>query len=247
MIAVYNFQQKVLQFLRNSAAKNNIHNDISLVDDLIQRANSMALEAHIMVHDSGVTATELFTHLHMLCRRSVLEAQAVNLPQRDKDRLLVMEVGGNDLFGPNARQVHEWKLDTEEENVKLIARVFDEWTQRDKPKKKPTSSESRPPRSMDHRSPLAGLSRPKPKDSYSQKPGQSFRRQPKQSPYKARTSNQQRPQNFNRDRPNFSSSSNRNESRDQGQRRQDKEPKGPPSARPFNRRGRGGSSGQGRK
>ena len=34
---------------------------------------------------------------------------------------------------------------------------------------------------MDHRSPLAGLSRPKPKDSYSQKPGQSFRRQPKQS------------------------------------------------------------------
>ena len=247
MIAVYNFQQKVLQFLRNSAAKNNIHNDISLVDDLIQRANSMALEAHIMAHDSGVTTTELFTHLHMLRRRSVLEAQAVNLPQRDKDRLLVMEVGGNDLFGPNARQVHEWKLDTEEENFKLIARVFDERTQRDKPKKKPTSSESRPPRSMDHRSPLAGLSRPKPKDSYSQKPGQSFRRQPKQSPYKARTSNQQRPQNFNRDRPNFSSSSNRNESRDQGQRRQDKEPKGPPSARPFNRRGRGGDSGQGRK
>ena len=251
IVAVYNFQQKVHQFLRNSAAKNNIQNDISLVDDLIKRANSMALEAHIMAHDSGVTATELFTHLHMLRRRSVLDALTVNLPQRDKDRLLVMEVGSNDLFGPNVRQVHEWKLDTEEKNVKLIARVFDERTQRDKPKKKPTSSESRPPRSMDHRSPLAGLSRPKPKDSYSQKPGQSFRRQPKQSPYKARTGNQQRSQNFNRDRPNSSSSSNRNESRDQGQRRQDKEPKGPPSARPFNGKGRGGGggggSGQGRK
>ena len=241
IVAVYNFQQKVLEFLRDSAAKNNIQNDISLIDDLFQRANSMALEAHIMAHDSGVTATELFTHLHMLRRRSVLEAPTVSLPQRDKDRLLVMEVGGNDLFGPNARQVHEWKRDTDEENVKLIARVFDERNQRDKTKKKPASSESRPPRFMDHRSPLAGLSRPKPKDSYSQKPGQSFRRQPKQSPYKARSDNQSRSQNFNRDRLNVSSSSNQNDSRDQGQRRQEKDPKGPSSTRPFNRRGGGGA------
>ena len=251
IVTVYNFQQKVLRFLRDSASKNNIQNDISLVDDLIQRANSMALEAHIMAHDSGVTATELFTHLHMLRRRSVLEAPMVTLPQRDKDRLLVLPVGGNDLFGPDARKVHEWKLDTEVENVKLIARVFDERAQRDKPKKKPSSSESRPPRSVDHRSPLAGLSQPKPKDSYTQKPGQSFRRPPKQSPYKARTGNQQRPQTYNRDRPTSFSSSNRNDSRDQGQSRQDKEPKGPQSARPFNRRGRGGGgggrSGQGRK
>ena len=109
----------------------------------------MDLEAHIMAHDSGVSASELFTHLHMLHRRSVLEAPTVTLPQRDKDRLLVMAVGGNLLFGPDARKVHGWKLDTEEENVKLIARVFDERAQRDKPKKKP-SSESRPPRSVDH-------------------------------------------------------------------------------------------------
>ena len=225
IVAVYNFQQEVLRFLRDSASKNNIQNDISLVDDLIQRANSMALEAHIMAHDSGVTATELFTHLHMLRRRSVLEAPMVTLPQRDKDRLLVLPVGGNDLFGPDARKVHEWKLDTEEENVKLIARVFDERAQCDKPNKKPSSSESRPPRSVDHRSPLAGLSRPKPKDSYTQKPGQSFRRPPKQSPYKARTGNQQRPQTYNRDRPTSFSSSNRNDSRDQGQRDKTKNPK----------------------
>ena len=145
MVGVYNFQQNVLRFIRDSPSKNNIHNDISLVDDLIQRANSMALEAHIMAHDSGVTATELFTHLHMLRRRSVLDSPTVALPQRDKDRLLVMSVGGNDLFGPDARKVHEWKLDTEEENVKLIARVFYERAQRDKSKKKPSSSDSRPP------------------------------------------------------------------------------------------------------
>ena len=247
IISVYNFQQKVLEFLRDSAAKNNIQNDISVIDDLFQRANSMALEGHIMAHDSGVTATELFTHLHMLRRRSVLEDPSVSLPQRDKDRLLVMEVGGQDLFGPNACQVHEWKRDTEEENVKLIARVFDERTQRDKSKKKPASSESRPPRSVEHRLPLAGLSRPKPKDSYSQKPGQSFRRQPKQSPYKARSGNQSRTQTYNRDRPNASSAPTRNDSREQGQRRQDKDSKGPSSNRPFNRKGRGGGSGQGRK
>ena len=247
IVSVYNFQQKFLEFLRDSAAKNNIQNDISVIDDLFQRANSMALEAHIMAHDSGVTATELFTHFHILRRRSVLEDPTVSLPQRDKDRLLVMEVGGQDLFGPNARQVHEWKRDTDEENVKLIARVFDERNQRDKSKKKPTSSESRTPRSLEHRSPLAGLSRQKPKDSYSQKPGQSFRRQPKPSPYKARSGNQSRPQTYTRDRPNVSSASNRNDSRDQGQRRQEKDPKGPSSNRPFNRKGRGGGSGQGRK
>ena len=247
IISVYNFQQKVLEFLRDSVAKNNIQNDISVIDDLFQRANSMALEGHIMAHDSGVTATELYTHLHMLRRRSVLEDPSVSLPQRDKDKLLVMEVGGQDLFGPNARQVHEWKKDTEEENVKLIARVFDERTQRDKSKKKPASSESRPPRSVDHRSPLAGLSRPKPKDSYSQKPGQSFRRQPKQSPYKAHSGNQARTQPYNRDRPNASSAPTRNDSREQGQRRPDKDSKGPSSNRPFNRRGRGRGSGQGRK
>ena len=162
-----------------------------------------------------------------------------------------MSVGGNNVFGPDARKVHEWKLDKEEENVKLIARVFDERAQRDKSTKKP-SSDSRPPRSIAHRSPLDALAQPKPKDSYNQKPGQPFRRPPKQSPYKARTGTQQRSQTSGRDRP--ASSSNRTYSREQGQRREDKESKGPQSAlapltkkRPFNKKGRGGGSGQGRK
>ena len=109
---VYNFLIKITCFLRASAAKNNIQNDITLVDDLIQRANSMALKAHLMTHDAGVTSTELFTHLHMLSSRTFLESPTVDLPQRDKDWLLVMSVGGSDLFGPDALKVHEWKRDT---------------------------------------------------------------------------------------------------------------------------------------
>ena len=101
-----------------------------------------------------------------------------------------LSVGGNDLFGPDARKVHEWKRDTEEEKVKLISRVFDEREQRDKAKKKPSSSESRPPRSLSHRSPLDSISQPRPKDSYNQQLSQSFRRPPKQSPYKSRTGTQ---------------------------------------------------------
>ena len=104
MGGVYNFLLKISRFLRASAAKNNIQIDITLVDDLIQRANSMALEAYLMAHDAGVTSTELFTHLHMFRRRTVLESPMVDLPQRDKDRLLVMSVGGKDLFDSDARK-----------------------------------------------------------------------------------------------------------------------------------------------
>ena len=198
-----------------------------------------------MAHDSGVTSTELFTQLHMLRRRSILESPTVDLPQRDKDRLLVMSVGGNDLFGPDARKVHEWKLDTEEEKLNSSPEFLMNENIAKKSKKKPSSSESRPPCSVAHRSPLDALFRPKPKDSYNQKPGQSFRRPPKQSPYKARTGTQPRPQTSGRDRNTCSN--NRSDSREQGQRRRDKEPKGPQSARPFNKKGRGGGSGQGRK
>ena len=102
--AVNNFLQKVIIFLCASVAKDSIINDASLIDDLLQQANSTVLEAQLMSHDAGVTATELYTHLHMLCRCTVLESSTVDLPQGDKDRLLVMAVGGNNLFGPNTRK-----------------------------------------------------------------------------------------------------------------------------------------------
>ena len=169
--AVYNFMQKVIIFLRSSMAKDSIENNAPLLHDLLQRANSTFLEAQLMSHDAGVTATELFTHLHMLRRHTVLESPSVHLPQRDKDRLLVMSVGGNDLFCPNTCKVQEWKRDTEEEKVKLISRVFDEWESRDKAaKKKSSSSSTRPPRSFLHQSPLDAISTPRSKESYQRPP-----------------------------------------------------------------------------
>ena len=142
-----------------------VKNDASLIDDLLQRANSTILEAQLMSHDAGITATELFIHLHMLRKHTVLESPTVDLPQRDKDRLLVMSVGGNDLFGPNACKVQEWKRDTEEEKVKLISCVFEERENRDKAaKRKISASSSHPPRSLAHQSPLDAISTPRSKE-----------------------------------------------------------------------------------
>ena len=141
--AVYTFLQKVM-FLRSSVAQDSIKNDAMRLDDLLQRANSTVMEAQLRSHDAGVTAAELY--LHMLRRRTVLESPSVDLPQRDKDRLLVMSLGGNDLFSPNARKVQEWKRDKEEEKVKMISRVFEERENREKAARKKTSSSVRPPR-----------------------------------------------------------------------------------------------------
>ena len=116
-----------------------------------------------MSHDAGVTATELYTHLHMLRCRTVLYSPSVDLPQRDKDRLMVMSLGGQDLFGPNAQKVQEWKKDTEEEQVKMISRVFEERQNRDKAtREKPSSSSVQPPRSLSLQSPLDSLHPPNP-------------------------------------------------------------------------------------
>ena len=52
--AVYNFLQKSIMFLRASAARDTLKNDVSRLDELLQRANSMVLEAELMSHDAGV-------------------------------------------------------------------------------------------------------------------------------------------------------------------------------------------------
>ena len=53
----------------------------------------------------------------MLRRGTVLESSTVDLPQRDQNCLLVMSVGDYDLFGTDARKVHEWQRETDEEKV----------------------------------------------------------------------------------------------------------------------------------
>ena len=47
-----------------------------------------------------------------------------------------MSLGGHDLFGPNAHKVQEWKKATEEKQVKMISRVFEERESRDKAARK---------------------------------------------------------------------------------------------------------------
>ena len=173
--------------LRSSVAQDSIKNDASHLDDL-QRANSTVLEAQLMAHVAGVTAAELCTHLHLFRRCTVLESPSVDLPQRDKDRLLVMSRGGNNLFGPNPRKVQEWKKDTDEENVKMISRVFEKRENREKAAQKKTSSAC-PPRSLSHQSPLDAIHPPRSKDSYQRPPGQSFRRiSNKQASFRSRPS-----------------------------------------------------------
>ena len=248
MEAVYNFLQKCILFLRASAARDTLIEDVSRLDELLQRANSTVLEAQLMSHDAGVTFTELYTHLHMLRRRTVLKAPSIELPKCDKDRLMVMSLGGHDLFGPNARHVHEWCKDTEEEQVKMISRVFDERQQCDKAahkKSSTSSSSSRPPRSMAHKSPLDSLHPHRPQDSYQRPPGQPFRRdQGKQSSNKAHHSSSNRGQPYNKDKKSTSQQSHNSgntQSSGQNLNRRD-EDKPSQQGRSSFKKGRGGGN-----
>ena len=86
------------------------------------------------------------------------------------------------------RKVQEWKKDTDEENVKMISRVFEKRENREKAAQKKTSS-ARPPRSLSHQSPLDAIHPPRSKDSYQRPPGQSFRRiSNKQASFRSRPS-----------------------------------------------------------
>ena len=77
--AVYNFLQKVM-FLRSFHLAG-LPQARHYTDDLLQWANSTVLEAPLMSHDAVVTATELYTLLHMLWKHTVLESPSVDLPQ----------------------------------------------------------------------------------------------------------------------------------------------------------------------
>ena len=207
--------------------------------------NSTVLEAQLMSHDAGVTATELYTHLHMLQRCTVL----VDLPQCDKDHLLVISVGGSDLFGPSARKVKEWKKDTEEEKMKFISLVIDEPEIRDKAAKKKSSSSARPPRSLSYQSPRDALPTPRSKDSYHRPPGQSFRRDSqKQSCFKSRQSSSSKEQFSAKNKKPSSQqhycSNGGGQGGGQGPARKDRDNKGSQQSRSLNKKWRGGGGNQ---
>ena len=125
------------------------------------------MEAQLMSHDSAMTAGELFTHLHMLRRRTVLDTAGVDLPQRDKDKLMVMSIGDNDLFGPDAHMVAEWKKDPALESVMLTDTAVNEQGKASRKLSRLMSSSSRRPRSMAHQSSLDAIPAPKSQESLS--------------------------------------------------------------------------------
>ena len=51
-----------------------------------QGINSTIIHAQLISHDAAMAARELFTHLYMLRRHTVLDTAGVDLPQRDKDK-----------------------------------------------------------------------------------------------------------------------------------------------------------------
>ena len=134
------------------------------LDLLLQRINSAILETQLISHDSAMMGTELFTHLHMLGLCSVLESAGVDLPQRDKDRLMVKSIGGNDLFGLHAHKFMEWKKDPATESAMLIATAMNEQAKANRKLSCPASSSSRPLRSTAQQSPLDAISAPKSRD-----------------------------------------------------------------------------------
>ena len=178
--------------------------------------------------------------------RTALESPAIDLPQWDKERLLVMSVGGSDLFGPNAKKVQEWKKDTKEEKVKLISRVFEEREHREKASKK--SSSTCTPHSLAHQSTLGALPSPRSQDSYRRPPGQSFRKDSsnqKQSSYKHRQTSSSKGHFQPKDRKTSSQSNYRSGGGGQSSSRKDKD-KRSQQPRPFNhsKKGRGGGGSQ---
>ena len=241
--AVYKFLQKVIIFLRSSVAQDSIKNDTTRLDDLLQRANSTVLEAQLFSHDAGVTATELYTHLHMLRRRTVLESSSVDFHSMIRITSS-LSVGGNDFFGPNACKVQEWKMDTEEEKVKLISRVFDEHESRDKATRKKASSSVHPPSSLSQQSPLDAIHTPRSKHSYQRPLGQSFRRDSQKSSYRPKQSSSSKGQSSLKDRKPTSQqyhSSGRGQSGGQGSARKDNEKASQQSCSFYKRvRGSGG-------
>jgi len=84
----------------------------------------MCFEAADMAYSASMDASQLYVHNHVLRRRQTLMDS--KLPKKDKDRLNVLPIGGNDLFGPKAGSVEEWKKDPTEEQGKQMARGMSE-------------------------------------------------------------------------------------------------------------------------
>ena len=126
--ASHNFMQKVILMFRSAVDQNKIEEMAPTLDSVFHQINSIIMEAQLMSHNSAMTATELCTHLHMLHRRTVLESTSVELPQRDKDRLMVMLLGGNAYLGQRlTRSLNGWKILLQNQPYWLLPLSQNKW------------------------------------------------------------------------------------------------------------------------
>jgi len=94
---------------------------LSEIDTLLQQLSHGLLEGHMIAHDATVTSTELYAHLQVLRRKAVLDSMTPQLSAKDKARLVVLPLGGDDLFGPQASNIRDWRRYPEVESALKIA------------------------------------------------------------------------------------------------------------------------------
>ena len=94
--ATYMMNLNVLAQLQEALAKSDtLSEDVSPTTDLcLQQLNSAVMEAQLMSHDATLVASELYANLHLCRRRQVLNSPQIKLSRRDKDRLLLLPIGG---------------------------------------------------------------------------------------------------------------------------------------------------------
>ena len=91
-------------------------------DDRLLR--ELHFEAHMLSEEAMVLTSQLFTHVHMARRKRVAEASG--LPREDQARLTRLPIGDDDVFGPQAKNVEEWRKKPEVEQARNIVQLVHE-------------------------------------------------------------------------------------------------------------------------
>ena len=78
----------------------------------------------MLSEEAMVLTSQLFTHVHMARRKRVAEASG--LPREDQARLTRLPIGDDDVFGPQAKNVEEWRKKPEVEQARNIVQLVQE-------------------------------------------------------------------------------------------------------------------------
>ena len=187
------------------------------------------MEAQLMSHDSAMPATELFIHYICCAVALSLMQHGLTFLKGTKTDSWWCQSEAMPFSGPDAHRVTEWKKDPATERVMLIATTVDEQAKAGRKLSHPTSSSSRPPKSMAHQSPLDATPAPKSRESYHRPAGPY---QPRNDPYKGSGNKSQNRQSYKqhysgycvkgKQQPKDQSNSCQSQNRSEASSRQDK-------------------------